>query len=159
MKVQRIYIDTSVIGGCFDEEFAPWSNGLMKDFRLGNFRPVVSGIVIAEMRPAPDKVQEKYAEIEEWEPERVALTDEVRILASAYVERQIVPPKYSNDALHIALATVAEVDILTSWNFKHIVHFDKIRRFNAVNQEQGYKPIDIYSPREVTSYGPEEKDV
>ena len=41
--------------------------------------------------------------------------------------------------------------MLVSWNFKHIVRFDKIRLFNAVNQEQGYKSIEIYSPREVTT--------
>ncbi len=53
----------------------------------------------------------------------------------------------------IALATTADVDVLVSWNFRHIVHFDKIRQFNAANLERGYKPIDIYSPREVTNYG------
>jgi len=114
MKVQLVYIDTSVIGGCFDEEFALWSNGLMKDFRLGNFRPVASEIVIAEVRPAPERVREKYADLEEWGLEFVELTDEVRSLASAYMKREIVPPKYSNDGLYIALATAAEVDILTS---------------------------------------------
>ena len=45
---------------------------------------------------------------------------------------------------------------LVSWNFRHIVRLDKIRLFNAVNIEQGYKPISIYSPREVISYGQEE---
>lgn len=55
--------------------------------------------------------------------------------------------------LHIALATVADIDVLVSWNFKHIVRLDKIRIFNAVNLELGYKQLQIYSPREVTSYG------
>jgi len=50
------------------------------------------------------------------------------------------------------MATVADVDILVSWNFRHIVHFDKIRQFNAVNLEKGYKTIAIYSPMEVTTY-------
>jgi hypothetical protein len=54
--------------------------------------------------------------------------------------------------LHIALATVADADVLVSWNFKHIVRFDQIRLFNAANLEQGYKPLSIHSPREVTSY-------
>jgi len=58
--------------------------------------------------------------------------------------------------LHIALATIAEVDVLVSWNFKHIVRLDKIRLFNAVNLEQGYKSLTIYSPREVISHGAEE---
>ena len=51
----------------------------------------------------------------------------------------------------MALATVANVDVIVSWNFKHIVHFDKIKLFNSINLEFGYKVIDIYSPMEVAS--------
>ena len=111
MKVQRVYLDTSVIGGCFDEEFAPWSDGLMKDFRLGNFIPVLSEIVTAEVRPAPEDVQEKLAELETWNAEFADLTEEVRRLSAVYMERHIIPSQYSNDGLHIALATVAEADV------------------------------------------------
>ena len=82
----------------------------------------------------------------------VVLSDEALGLADAYQQRSIVSPKFYDDGLHIALATIAEVDILVSWNFKHIVHYDKIRLFNAVNLERGYKPLAIYSPREVASY-------
>jgi len=57
--------------------------------------------------------------------------------------------KFKADLVHIALATVYNVDLLVSWNFKHIVHYSKISQFNAVNIEQGYKPLVIYSPREV----------
>ena len=77
------------------------------------------------------------------------VSSEALDLADAYQQRAILTPKYYDDGLHIALATVAEVDVLVSWNFKHIVRFDKIRRFNAVNLERGYKPLAIYSPREV----------
>ncbi len=63
MKVQRVYIDTSVLGGCFDPEFAPWSNGLMKDFRLGNYNPIVSEMVAAEVKNAPKNVQSVYADL------------------------------------------------------------------------------------------------
>jgi hypothetical protein len=153
MKIQRVYVDTSVIGGCFDEEFAPWSNGLMKDFLRAIFKPVLSEIVAAEIVPAPEQVRAQYAELLALEPEFAELTDEVRQLATFYEERRILPAQFSNDALHIAVATVAEVDMLVSWNFKHIVRFDKIRLFNAVNREYGYKAIEIYSPREVTTYG------
>ena len=76
-------------------------------------------------------------------------------LADSYQRRGILTAKFYNDGLHIALATVADVDLLVSWNFKHIVHFDKIRRFNAVNLERGYKPLQIFSPREVVSYDDE----
>ena len=61
MKIQRVYTDTSVIGGGFDKEFALWSNGLMEDFRLGRFRPVVSELVSAEIEDAPEYVKTKYA--------------------------------------------------------------------------------------------------
>lgn len=159
MKVQRVYVDTSVLGGCFDEEFAPWSDGLMKDFRLGNFEAVTSDVVAAEVEPAPTDVQSKYAELKSYGALVVEVTDEVVELADAYEGRGILSPNYRDDGLHIAAATAHEVDVLTSWNFQHIVHFEKIRRFNAVNQELGYKPIDIRSPREVTNYGPEEKDL
>jgi hypothetical protein len=73
-------------------------------------------------------------------------------LAEVYQQRQILTAKFYNDGLHIAMATIADVDLLVSWNFKHIVHYDKIRRFNAINLERGYKPIQIFSPREVISY-------
>ena len=63
MRLQRVYVDTSVIGGCHDDEFATWSNGLMKDFRLGNFRPVVSEVVDAEVRDAPEPIGYKPLQI------------------------------------------------------------------------------------------------
>ncbi len=156
MKTQRIYIDTSVIGGCHDTEFAPWSNGLMKDFRLGNFTPVISEVVDAEIKDAPEQVKATYETLLILDHTFIYVTEEALQLAEAYVQRNILTPKYADDALHIALASVAEVDVLVSWNFKHIVHFDKIRQFTAVNIERGYKPLQIYSPREVTSYGREE---
>jgi hypothetical protein len=64
-----------------------------------------------------------------------------------------VSQKSRVDAQHIATATINRVDVLVSWNFKHIVHYEKIRHFNAVNLELGFKPLQIYSPREVTFHG------
>ena len=58
--------------------------------------------------------------------------------------------------LHFAVATVAEVDVVVSWNFKHIVRLDKIRLFNGVNLQLGYKPLTIYSPRKVATHGQED---
>lgn len=159
MKVQLIYVDTSVIGGRYDEEFAPWSNGLMTDFRLGIFRPAISEIVAIEVADAPQEVQEQYVELTSLPHEFIEITDAATELANRYLEHAILSPNYFDDAQHIALATVAEVDLLVSWNFRHMVHFDKIRQFNAINLAAGYKEIEIRSPREVTSHGPEEKDV
>jgi hypothetical protein len=153
MKVQRIYTDTSVIGGCFDSEFAKWSDGLIEDFRLGTFKPLLSEIISAEIENAPAQVQKLYEELLALSPEMVSVNSEMADLADSYQKRGILTPKYYDDGLHIAAATVAGADMLVSWNFRHIVRAEKIRMFNAVSLENGYKPIQIYSPREVTVYG------
>jgi hypothetical protein len=155
MRVQRIYIDTSVIGGCFDPEFARWSNGLFKDIRLGTFMPVVSELTAAEVANAPERVRDRYSELLDFGAEILEADESILLLAEVYQERRILTPKFYDDGLHIALATSAEVDLLVSWNFRHIVHYEKIRLFNAVNLELGYKPLQIYSPREVTHHGEE----
>ena len=85
-------------------------------------------------------------------------SSEVLKVTAAYEARAILGPRYRNDLLHIGLATVAAVDVLVSWNFRHIVRVDKIQLFNAVNGELGYGPLTIYSPREVTTYGRDESD-
>ena len=156
MKIQRIYIDTSFIGGCFDDEFAEWSNGLVADFRTGIFLPLLSEVVAAEIADAPETVQSIYAELVSLNAEVLTIEESALGLAEEYQKRSILTPNFYDDGLHIALATVAEADLLVSWNFKHIVRFDKIRLFNAVNIEFGYKPLQIFSPREVTTYGQEE---
>jgi hypothetical protein len=156
MKTQRIYIDTSVIGGCFDDEFAEWSNGLVADFRNGIFQPLLSEVIAAEVANAPENVQAVYAELITYNAEILSVEENSLELADEYQNREILSPNFYDDGLHIALATVAQADLLVSWNFRHIVHFDKIRLFNAVNIEFGYKPLQIFSPREVTTYGREE---
>jgi predicted nucleic acid-binding protein len=151
MKAQRVYIDTSVLGGCFDPEFAHWSNALIDDFRTSLLKLVISEIITAETSDAPPAVRKLLADLLTLAPETLVVTPEVLALADAYQEHGILTPKFYADGLHIALATVAEVDLLVSWNFRHIVRYDKIRLFTAVNLERGYKPLAIYSPREVAT--------
>ena len=151
MHIQKIYLDTSVIGGCFDDEFLKWSNGLIEDFKKNIFIPVISEVVETELKDAPYNVKEIYNILRNLNCIVLEITDEALELATIYQERKILTPKYFDDGLHIALATINKIDLLVSWNFKHIVHFDKIRLFNAVNIEYGYKSIEIYSPREVTT--------
>ena len=153
MKIQRVYIDTSVIGGCFDPEFAEWSNGLLQDFRNGTFKPLLSEVIAAEIGEAPQPVQVVYAELATLNAEVINVEEAALELADVYQKRNILTPNFYVDGLHIAIATVAEADLLVSWNFKHIVRFDKIRLFNSVNIEYGYKPLQIFSPREVTTRG------
>ena len=102
-----MYVDTSVVGGCFDAEFAPWSLGLFEDFRLGNFAPVVSTVVAREMIDAPEYVRNKYDELLLLGAEELLLNDEALDLADAYQARRVLTPKYYDDGAHIALATVA----------------------------------------------------
>ena len=152
MKTQRVYSDTSVIGGCFDAEFSKWSTALFSDFRNKIYIPVLSDLVEAEIQDAPEDIKSKLYELLEMGCEILSADDESVSLANQYQERKILTPKFFNDGLHIAIATVNKIDVLVSWNFKHIVHFNKIHLFNAVNMEMGFKPIDIFSPREVTTY-------
>lgn len=152
MKKLRVYVDTSAVGGYFDTEFKEWSQALINDFRAGRYQAVVSNVVDKEIADAPDFVRELYAEVLSWPAEVVNVDDEALALVAQYKARGVLSDRFLEDMLHIALATIAEVDVLVSWNFKHIVRLDKIRLFNSVNLEQGYKPLTIYSPREVISY-------
>lgn len=148
----RIYIDTSVIGGCFDREFATWSNALMRDFRVGRLIPVLSDVTAAEVQSAPEAVRDLHQELLAIVEAVLPVTEGVLSLVAAYAARKILPAKYEADMRHISLATIAEVESLVSWNFKHIVRLEKIRLFNEVNIQLGYKPLSILSPREVTTY-------
>ncbi|MBN1441555.1 MAG: PIN domain-containing protein [Planctomycetes bacterium] len=155
MKRLRIYVDTSVFGGCFDPEFAEWSNALMDDFRSGRAALVISDVTIGEVAMAPERVREIFSELLEIADD-LAVTAEALELLRAYESHGILASRFRNDMLHIAIATVAEVDVVVSWNFRHIVRLDKIRHFNAVSLELGYKPLTIYSPREVASHEQED---
>ena len=152
MKIIRIYVDTSVFGGVFDDEFAIASKMFFDQIEeAGEFEIVVSAVVYEEIRPAPPVVRSYFEEILEY-AEIIEVTSQALDLREAYLKEEIVSSKHSNDALHVALASVSNCEIILSWNFKHIVHFDKIPLYNAVNILKGFKPINIYSPWEVIRY-------
>lgn len=156
MKILRVYVDTSVLGGCFDPEFARWSLGLMDDFRSGLYLPVLSDVTGAEVALAPLRVRDLHTEIAGMAEEVLPVTREAFEVTARYAERGVLGARYRNDMLHIALASITEVDVLVSWNFRHIVRLDKIRLFNGVNIELGYRQLAIRSPREVTTHGRED---
>jgi O-phosphoseryl-tRNA(Cys) synthetase len=114
---------------------------------------MLSDVIAAEIEDAPENDQSVYAELVTFNAEILTVEESALELADEYQKRGILTQNFYADGLHIALATVAEADLLVSWNFKHIVHFNKIRLFNAVNIEFGFKPLQIFSPREVTPYG------
>ena len=146
---KRIYIDTSVIGGCFDEEFAKWSNELMKEFKQGIKIAVISDVTYRELELAPNRVKNKLNEIPKKNIEYVITQSEAEELAELYIKEEAITEKYYEDAVHIANATVEMVHALSSWNFKHIVNLDRIKKYNGVNLKNGYSMIEIRSPREI----------
>lgn len=77
MKVLRVYVDTSVLGGCFDREFGLWSKGLMEDFQNGQFRAVLSDVTAAEVMDAPEPVRDVYADLLSLGAEVLPVTPEV----------------------------------------------------------------------------------
>lgn len=153
---QRFYLDTSVLGGCFDREFEDVSRALVRDAEAGRFQPVLSEVMAAEVSLAPEPVRDVYAHLAEIGAEVISVSAEAIELAREFEGRGILSPRFRNDMLHIALAIVADVDVLVSWNFKHIVRLDKIRLFNGVGLENGYRSLQIYSPREVIFHGNDE---
>lgn len=138
MSVLRIYTDTCVIGGCFDDEFKDDSLKFIKLVKRGNLKMLLSEIVIQELNNAPQKVQDVLKLLSEDMIEIVELTQEALVLRDAYLAEGILGQKSANDALHVALATISRADAIVSWNFKHIVRLDKMKAFNQINLLNGY---------------------
>ncbi|VGO21197.1 PIN domain-containing protein [Pontiella sulfatireligans] len=151
MRKLRVFVDTCVFGGCFDEEFEHHSKRFFEEVRDGRFEIVVSETVLAELKGAPERVKELVVELMDC-MEIVAPSIEIEALRDAYIEAEVVGTSSLDDAEHIAVASAVQADIVVSWNFKHIVHFDKIRGYNAINMLKGYQAIDIRSPSEVIDY-------
>jgi tryptophan 2,3-dioxygenase len=84
--------------------------------------------------------------------EFIELTHEAVDLATEYITEKVVGPTSYADCLHIALATINRADFLVSWNFKHIVNIERIRGYNSINIRDGYKPLEIRTPREFEKY-------
>ena len=147
----RVYTDTSVLGGCEDEEFAEHSVRLMEDFVRGERILVLSNLTVQELAAAPAEVRSRLAGVPEAHIETLQLDAEARELAEAYIAAGVITAKMRADAQHIAIATVARVDVRVSWNVKHIVNLQRIHGYNSVNLRKGYPMMEIRTPREVLS--------
>ncbi len=148
MKLQS-YIDTSVIGGCLDEEFSEYSFKLVYEFKSGSKKLNISDLTLSELEEAPLEVREILAQIPEKHKEYLTLNEESKILAEKYIKEKAVSSRNLIDAQHIAIATINKVDVLVSWNFKHIGNLRRIQLYNSINLKYGYSMIEIRSPREV----------
>jgi predicted nucleic acid-binding protein len=145
---QKLYLDTSVIGGVLDDEFTQWSVALFERIKKGDFKVLLSNITQEELVDAPAKVREVIEQLDKTSIEFLKLNDEVTELAHEYIAEKVVGKTSLSDCLHIALATINKADFLVSWNFKHIVNIQRIRGYNSINIKNGYKALEIRSPRE-----------
>ncbi|MEK7263239.1 MAG: PIN domain-containing protein [Bacteroidota bacterium] len=155
---QRIYIDTSVIGGCFDEEFKEWSNALFDEFINDIEKLMLSDLTLQELEFANAEVRNKLYEVSELSIINISVSNEAIQLAETYIEEGALTNKSYNDALHIALGTINNADVLASWNFKHIVNLERIRLYNSINLRFGYRIIEIRTPREILKSKDNEKE-
>ena len=153
---QRIYIDTSVVGGYFDDEFSADTIPFFDRVRNGEIIVILSDILEAELLRAPEFVKELLTTIPKEQIENIQLSPEATELADKYIEGKVVGNTSRADCQHIAIATLCKADVLVSWNFKHIVNLDRIRGYNGVNYQLGYNMIEIRTPKEITRYGNED---
>lgn len=145
---QRIYIDTSVIGGYYDTEFEIVTKRLFDRIINKDFSIYFSEVNETELMLAPQHIQDVKSLIPLGCLTFIEMSEEVEMLAQTYIAEKALGKASENDAYHIALSSVYRLDCLISWNFKHIVNFDKIKMFNSINMRLGYPLIDIRSPLE-----------
>lgn len=145
----RIYVDTSVFGGYYDDEFKKSTVPLFHAFFAGQAFALISETLVAELVEAPERVRHLLEHLLNGECERLMLTEEALALRDAYVAARVVSPKWAEDALHVAHASLAQADAIASWNFKHLVNPLRIRGFNTVNAQLGYGPLAIMTPDDI----------
>lgn len=150
---QRIYIVTSVLGGYFDEEFKEATIMLFDRLVNNEIIFVVSDLLDLELINAPQQVRDHLLQYSSDNFQRIELTEEAIKLADMYINEKVVGKTSLEDCRHIALATINKVDVLASWNFKHIVNLDRIKGYNSVNLRLGYSMIEIRSPKDLINYG------
>lgn len=150
--IKLVYIDTSVVGGVFDKEFELWTNLFFKSVKEKVYKIATSALLDAELENAPNHVRDFLDQIPEDNRIEVDYDEPAIELANIYQAEGIVGPTSLTDCRHIATATVNGINILASWNFKHIVNLNKIRLYNAVNIKSGYNILEIRTPRELLEY-------
>ena len=149
---QRFYLDTSVYGGVFDEEFDEFTLQLFERIKLGKITCIYSELIETELLNAPSRVKIFFQELPKESMEKVEINDDILTLATKYVEEKVVGETSFDDCIHIATATFHRVDILVSWNFKHIVNVYRIRGYNSINLRMNYPSLEIRSPKEIVEY-------
>ena len=147
----RLYLDTSVFGGCFDttQGWAEDSRRVVASFLQGRAVLLSSELLEREIVSAPAAVRDLFLSIPNAAVQKVSISAEVDDLAHAYVRAGVIGKRWLGDCQHVAAATVARADAIVSWNFRHILRLDRIKGYNQVNVLSGYGQITVVSPKEV----------
>jgi predicted nucleic acid-binding protein len=149
---KRYYIDTSIFGGYFDQEFKDTTQELF--FKILKEETIIlfSEMTEGELSDAPESVKDFVKSLPSGKIEFLEINPETINLADKYIEENVVGKTSREDCIHIALATLHRADVLISWNFKHIVNLKRIQGYNSVNLRYGYPTIEIRSPKEMIDY-------
>jgi len=134
-------------------EFATETKALFERLENKEVIFVISNLLREELLGAPERVRKLLDSYSTDHFETVVLTDEAKELANNYVAENVVGQTSLDDCRHIALATINKVDVLVSWNFKHIVNLTRINGYNGVNLKNGYQTLEIRTPKELLNYG------
>lgn len=150
--MKAIYVDTSVFGGKFDEEFGFWTQRFFDQVIEDNIKLLKSNVVEDELIGAPKIVQDFVDSLPNRIIKQIELTEEAILLGEQYIKEAVVGKASKADCYHIAIATIQKADLLVSWNFKHIVNIERINGYNAVNLKNGFQSLEIRNPREAFDY-------
>ena len=145
-QTRRVYVDTSVFGGCEDQEFRDASRMLFERFRRGELTLVFSRTTLDELKRAPEPVRMVLEAVPGEHTEFLETSADVEQLAEHYLAAGVVGRSMRDDAVHIAFATLARTDVLVSWNLRHIVNPRRIHLVNAVNRELEHPCPRIRTP-------------
>ena len=105
MHRMRIYVDTSVFGGVFDEQFSVPSRRFWDNVKQGRYVILMSAVTYSEIQGAPDFVRQLIEDLPSGSCEEISIDQEIRNLAADYIAAGAVATTMENDALHVAAAT------------------------------------------------------
>lgn len=145
----RIYADPSVFHGCEDDDeihVRKPSRRLFEDFHAGRSTLVTSPYVTRALRTAPKAVRAWLRNVPRENLEAVEVSDAAETLADAYLAADALAPEQRDDALHLAVASIAEVVALATWKRLELESPRRVRAINAVNERLGHCRIDVYDP-------------
>lgn len=152
-KQLKLYLDTSVPSFLFAAD-SPDRQEITKRFfekakGSSKYRLYVSDVTIREIRATPDLEKRNQLSSVVADLPNLQITDQAEELAERYLKEGIIPAKYYDDALHLAIATVEDMDVVLSWNFNHIVKLKTKQGITGLNTLLGYRALDIISPEEL----------